>query len=330
MVWEGGEIGTSPQLRPWSFELRRIPNALGLGAVATQDANPAEMAWEVLTNAIWGAGIDTSLLDSAGFAAVGAVLASENFGLSILWDQRREISAFLSDSILRPIDGVIFPSLRDGVVKLKLIRDDSDLDTVPVLTPSNSDLVNYSRTAWQGTTNDLRVLFTSRAAGYKQDVAPAFDLSNYDLQGGTRVSQQMQYPGVMNGTLASQLAWRDQRALSFPLAQATIRTNRSNHRLEQGDVFILRWPELSIDQLVMRIKTVRHGAPGSRSIELDVVQDIFSLASSAFTVPPATEWSPVGADPVPVVLQDLGESPYLLLARDDGSAGPGTKPGPRA
>lgn len=323
-VFEKGEIGTTVQLRPLSFELRRIPAGLGLGAILTEDANPAEIAWEALTNPVWGAGADPSLLDMAGFTAVGSVLDSEGMGLSTLWDQRKEIDDFITDAVLQPIDGVIYPSMRDGIVKLKLIRDDYSIPSIPVLSPSNADLVNFSRTAWQGTTNDLRVVYTSRAGSYKQDVAPAFDLSNYDLQGAQRVSQQRQYPGVTRAALASELAWRDQRALSTPLAQATVRTNRSNHRLEQGDVFVLRWPERSIEQLVMRIKTVKHGAPGSRSIELECIQDVFSLAASAFAETPVTEWVEIVVPAAPVTNQDLEESPYLLLATDDGSASPGT------
>lgn len=325
-IWQNGEIGTSPSLRPFSFEQRRIPSLLGLGAIDTADANPAEIAWETLTNRVWGGRADTSLLDLAQFTAVGEALEDEGFGLSILWDQRREIDAFLVDQVLRPIDGIIFPDFRSGKVTMKLIRDDYDPETVTVLHPGNAEIVSFTRSAWQGTTNDLRVLFTSRASGYKQDVAAAFDGANYEMQGGQRVSQQVQYPGIMDQDLAAEAAWRDVRATSVPMAQATIRTNRYAHRLAQGDVFVLRFPEYFPGQILMRIKTVKIGAPGGggRAIELDCVQDVFSLASSAFAAPPPTEFVDTVADPEPVERQELGEAPYLLLAKDDGSAGAGT------
>lgn len=323
-VWQQGEIGTTPNLHAFGFELRRIPSALGLGAIDTADANPAEIAWDILTNPIWGGRVDQSILDMAGFQTVGATLADEDFGMSLLWEQRANLDSFIVDQILRPVDGIMFPGLREGKVKFKLIRDDYDPDTVTVLHPGNATMVNFSRSAWQGTTNDLRVLFTSRASGYKGDVAPAFDGANYELQGSQRVGQQTRYPSVSSGALAKDLAWRDLRATSVPMASCKIRTNRYAHPLEQGDVFVLRWPPYFEGQIVMRIKTVTHGAPGGRSIEIDAVQDVFSLASSAFAAPPATEFVESIEDPEPVVLQDLGEAPYLMLAKDDGSAGTGT------
>ena len=315
------QIGTAPHIRGMSFETRRIPNLLGLGAINTADANPAEIIWETCMDPVWGARADASLFDQASFEAAGATLASEGLGLSLQWDQRRNFDEWITDAVLRPVDGLVYPSLREGLVKFRLIRDDYDPETVTVLHPGNAELQSFAFNGWENTVNDIKVLFTSRASGYRQDVAPAFDGANYDRQGGRRVTQQNQYPGVGTAAVATDLAWRDLRAVSRPMARATVKANRYAHRLEQGDVFMLRgFEDLQGTQLLMRILKVSEGAPGDRNLLIESVQDVFALASSAYAAPPASEWAEVVEDPEPVTLQVLAEVPYLILLRDDQTA----------
>lgn len=321
-VWERGEVGHSPVVHPFSFEMSRYPATLGYGSIGV-DLNPAEALYEVHTDPVWGMGVATDLLDTASFQAAADVLEDEGLGISTIWDSSTGIGAFCEE-ILRPIDGVLFPSLREAKIKLALARGGYDEGTLPVFSPANVvEMRNMSWSGWEETINQLLVLFTSRASGYKQDVAPAFDGANFHMQGQS-VSRTVNYPMVTDATVANTLAWRDLRASSVPLARGTLAINRAAHVLDPGDVFVLRWPMRGIDSLVARATKVRVGGPGEGAIEVDWVQDVFSLASSVFGDAPATEWTEPVSDPEPVTIQDVEEVPYLLLARDDGSAGGGT------
>jgi hypothetical protein len=317
------EVGESPNLRAMSFEMSRYPSLLGFGAIGL-DANPAEIVYEVLRDPDFGLGASVDAMDTPNFQAVAATLLAESFGLSLTWDQSKGVGDFIEEAVLRPIDGVLFPDLRTTKLKLKLIRDDYDESTLPILDPSNSELVSFQRTEWAETFNEVRVLFTSRASAYQQGSTKAFDAANFDLRG--LVSQRgRNYPGVNDSTLASKLAWRDLRAIAVPLAKAKVRSNRAGMVFLPGDVFLLRGHARlrQGEQIVMRVANVNPGAPGRYAVEMECFQDVFSLGTSAFASPPATEWTDPVSDPEAITLQRFGEVPYLYLLRDDGSAARG-------
>lgn len=323
VVLENVEVGETPQLRTLSFELSRWPALLGYGAIGL-DANPAEIAYEALRESDWGLGVAADLIDTASFQAAASTLESEGFGLSLLWDQPKSVGDFLEEAVLRPIDGLVFPSLREAKMKMKLIRGDYDPSSIPILDPTNCEVIDFQRTSWEETFNEVRVLFSSRASAYQQTPAKAFDAANFDLRGLASLRGR-NYPGITDPGLASRATWRDLRAVSIPLAKGKVRSKRAGAVFLPGDVFLLRGPPLrGGEQIVMRVADVNPGAPSKYAVEMECFQDVFSLGTSAFANPPATEWTDPVSEPEPITLQRFGEVPYLLLLRDDGSAARGT------
>lgn len=322
-IWRGGEVGTSHFIKPWSFELGRYPSNLGFSPIG-DDLNPAEMIWELMLNSTWALGLPSSNLGSASFIAAGTTLESEGMGVSFTWDQRKAVETMVQE-VLKHIDGVVFLNFRTGVIDLALARGGTDPSSLPIFDTSNiAELVSFSRTGWDETVNELKVLWTNRAGNYKQASAPVFDLANFDLQGGTSVSTTVQYPGFTTATNANKAAWRDLRSLSFPLAKCSIRVNRKGNKLLPGDLFVFSWSPLEVSLIVMRVLRLRSSELGDGKIIVDATQDVFSLSASAFGDAPASEWTdPVGS-PTAFTLEDIRETPYQLLAEDDGSAAEGT------
>ena len=311
LVFQGFYVGTTPNMRPWSFVVRRLPQALGSGYHDINgDANPAELLYEVLTDATWGLGLPAAKIDTASFQSAAATLYSENFGLSGVIDNRRSIEDIVRE-ILRHIDGVMYLDPTTGQWVLRLARADYDPATLPVFDQSNIlELGDYARGAWDETVNEVRVGYTDRGGGYQGATAIAQDIANWNIQGGI-VSSTVQYPYCHTADLAARLASRELRALSYPLARCRLRVNRQAYTIAPGDVFRLSWAPLGITDMVMRVTRVNYGNLTDGTIELDAVQDVFSLGSSLYAAVPPTGWYDPSTDPAPCPNEAVLEAPYF-------------------
>ena len=62
---------------------------------------------QCLNNATWGLGYAASEIDAPSFQAAANSLASEQYGLSILWDREQPLEEFIAE-VLRHIDGTLY------------------------------------------------------------------------------------------------------------------------------------------------------------------------------------------------------------------------------
>lgn len=288
-------LGNSTSIKPWAFELKRIPDPLSLGGDATVngfDANPANVLYELLTNKQYGLGIDPSLIDSTSFATAGATLADEGNGFSYIWDRIQKISQVLR-LVEEQIDGVIFFA-SNGKYKINLARDDYDIDLVPQVTESSGlmEVEDFTRGSWSDTTNEVRVSFVSRSDTYKGTYAVAQDLANIRVQQGQTVSVTQSFPGCMDATLANFLAWRKLRTLSYPLARAKLTLNRNFSDLEPGQVIAFSSTQFGLTKLPMRVQRIDTGILDDGKVRVDVIQDVFTADVGSFGDPPDGGWEP--------------------------------------
>ena len=318
-------FGNSTTIKPWKFEVRRIPDGLGLGGAATvnsADANPANVLYEILTDNEWGLGIDPSQIDSSNFSAAGTTLNSEGNGFSHVLDG--PISGIeLIRLIEEQIDGVVYYSQLDAKWRIKLARADYDVSTIRELTPSNvQEIESFSRGSWAETTNEVRTSFVDRNDFYKETFALAQDSANLRIQGVT-VSTTVNFPGVKDRTLANQLAWRELRGLSYPLAKATIIVDRTFFDVFPAEVLAFSDPDLGFDRIPMRVQRIDYGLLEDNKIRLDLVQDIFAFQVGSYSDPTQTGWEPPEDQLVafPADEQVAFEAPRAFLVRDPDSSG---------
>lgn len=318
LVFRHFYFGNSTYLKALKFKVKRLPANLGNGK---QDiggqANPAEMLYELFTNEAWGMGGAASQLDLASFQAAASKLHAEGFGMSMVWDNRVSVEE-IAGEILRHIDGVIYADLATGKLVLALARDDYNVADLPQFDETNVlDFTDFGRTALDETCNEVRVLYREELT---EKTAIAQDLANRDTQGAV-VSTEISYYGCPTSALANKLSYRDLRALSFPLAKGSLKMNRAGYTLRPASVIRLTWAKYGIAQIVMRVIRVRPGELASGGIEVDVVQDVFSISSSIYADPAGTGWQPPTTDPVdPQTVQTL-EAPYMLRLLNGGEAG---------
>lgn len=322
-VFEDGYIGNSTSIQPWSFEVRRIPNGLGLATPSVNggnDANPMNVLHELYTDMEWGLGFPAGDIDTANWTAAANTLLSEGNGFSMLLD--REISAEeLIDEIQRQIDGVVFLDHRTGLWKVKLAREEAAVATITTVL----DVKAYAATTWEETVNRFSAIYSDRADNYKEKPALADDSANAQLQGGGTpttarpVSATATFPGVKDATLANTIAWRELRTLSVPLISAEIEVDRSFWDILPGDVVAWTNAERGLTARKFRVTSIDYGAPGAERITLAIVEDVFQFASGSFAAPPASGWSNPAGIPGAFVDVQVFEAPRALTYRGLGS-----------
>lgn len=317
VVFERPYIGNSAQLRAISFELQSITNQLGLSGGIEQigsDQNPAEAIYRILTYDWAGAGLAVGSVDQTSFAAAAQTLYDEGNGISLLVSSQDNAANAVKEC-LRQIDGTLYQDPETGKLVLKLIRADYNIDDLPVFDESNVlALMEFTRTAWSETANEVRVTFTDRSTKYATATALAQNLANINAQDRVR-SQTVSFPGCTTASLASTLAARELGQASVPLFKARLELNREAQTLRPGDVFVLAWDDYGIEQAVMRIQRLDLGALADGRVVVEAVQDAFGASTVVFADTPSGEEVDLGRDPAEIEsgVRAWIEIPYFLM-----------------
>lgn len=326
-------------LRPVWVQVTRIPEGpLGKDFI-NGDANPADMIFEILTNRDWGIGMPRTLLDTDSFGSAAQTLRNENFGLSIMWTRSSAAEKFIGE-VLDHIQATLSIDPKNGLLRLRLLRDDYDRNNLFVVHPGNASLSNVQRKAWGDTANEVTVTYTD-PENEKEVSLTEHDNANISIQGGV-ISTSRNYYGVRSASLARRLAKRDLRQASTPLLGCTANIDRRAWNLIPGDVIEIRWPEYGMAQVYMRVTSVDYGKPGDSAVKVEATEDIFSYGTSVFTeikesdgtLPPPPDIAPptptpddgglgtqdpVGTPdddpPEPLDHHFIASAPYFMVAR---------------
>lgn len=308
-------IGLNPYLKRWAFWGTRI-HTRSDGSVQWYDAkseidgdmNAAHIIRECLTDNDWGMGYPESDIDDESFMMAADIMHSEGFGISLNWDKSVILQEFIQ-LVLGHIDASLYVSRTTGKFVLKLIRGGYNIDDLLVLDENSIDKVtDFKRNAVGELVNSVTVVYWDSSTGSNgsitvQDIALA-------AQQRATIGTTKQFPGITKGHLANRVASRVLRALSVPLASATLYTNRKASSLNVGDVFVFKWRDFGITQLAMRVVNIEMGALGSNAIKVQCVEDVFSLTEATYADPPPSSWEDPNKPPVPVVHYQTYDSPY--------------------
>lgn len=312
----------NPYIKPWSAELTRIlrrsdgsPQWYSGKADIGGDMNPAHILYECLTDRTWGRGYSPAEIDDASFRAAADTLHAENFGLSILWDQQQDIESFI-ERILQHIDGSLYVSPRTGLFTLKLTRADYDPATLLVLNTNNViRLESFERTLPEELVNQVTLSYHDRATDKSVSISVQ-DIAGIERSLGEIKDAKVSYEGVANGALAARLAMRDLRQLSSPLAKITLVASRVAAGLNIGDVFKLAWPELRIEQLVLRVAQIGYGTLTDGRVRITCVEDVFGLPAAVYLAPAASSWVDPRQAPIPANCVSVTELPYWSIVQE--------------
>lgn len=266
------------------------------------DMNAVHIIYECLTEPSWGMGAPPTMLNLAAFEAAAQTIFDEEFGLSLMWAQQTTIEAFIQE-IIDHIQATLYVDPTDGLISIKLIRNDYDPDDLITLDKDNANITSFQRKLVSETINEIVVTWTN-PENEQEETVSAQDLANISIQGGI-VSDSRNYYGVRTKELATFLAWRDLAPASAPLVSCEIETDRSTWNFVPGGVVKLSWPEYGISSMIMRIGQIDYGKPGDMRIKLFCMEDVFGLDLVAYTVPGKTQWTQPSTVPVPAPFTEI-------------------------
>jgi len=321
-------VGNSTSIKPWKYELQRIPNGLALGsggAVNTLDANPANVIYEILTDTDWGLAIDPAKVDTSNLAAAGETLATEGNGFSYLQDTPIEAAELIA-LVEEQISGILFFNQLEGQFQITLARADYDVGDIPHFDDDTIlEFSSFARGSWEDTSNYVRCQFNDRADDYKGTFGLAIDSANIRIQDGAIIVATRSFPGVKDKDLANDLAWRDLRTLAVPLAKASIKVETgAGYTLQPGQTIAITNADLGITDLAMRITRVDYGDLTDNRIHLDLVEDVFYYLAASFGAPIDSGWVPPADTLLPFLTAETikMECPRAFNARDPQATGP--------
>lgn len=320
--WESGEVGLQPSLRPFEFDISRFPDGLDLATINPGDeiiddgANPMNVIYECVNNSEWGFNIGPGNINVANLRTLAATLKTEGQGFAWIWDRRMDVKEVIK-MIEQQVDGVLYQDPVTGIFDFQLIRDDYILGNLPVLDESNvSNITRFARPSWAATSNVVNAQYTDREKNYNTSYAVAHDNANIDIVKDTN-AVEVKFPGCKTASLANQLAWREIRALSYPIAVGKLETDRSQYSVKPGDVRALSWPRLGIITLPIRVTKVGRGKILNNTITIDFTEDIFSSQPGAFADPELSKWTPPSDIALVPLDEILLEVPYRITNQLD-------------
>ncbi|WP_213664316.1 hypothetical protein [Stutzerimonas stutzeri] len=315
----------NPYPKPWELlRYRRLKGwdgepwypetcAIDLAGGQIRAMNPAHILYETYTNRDWGRGLDRSMMDDAAFRAGALQLFNEGFGLCLEWKRSTSLSEF-RDQITDHIGAYVGPDRRTGLITLTLIRDDYDVETLPLF-DEDSGLLSIEEDETSSALiapSQLFVEYTDAITGETRR-ARAVNAPIAQAQGGP-AGEVVSYPGLPTAELAGRVAGRDMRVKGSNLRKFKVRLDRRGWKLGPAEPFRVRSLKRGIETIVLRAGRIEDGTLASGAITVTALEDVFGLPSASFVAVPPSGYVPPDRTPQAVSLRRLMEVPYRELA----------------
>lgn len=308
VVLEKCYIGNSPAPAAVSFEVSRyspgpefeLGSVYGYASIYAQvgpggvDANPAYVIHEILTSNRFGAAIPRSFIDEQSFIDAAVKFFNEGLGVSLAIDSATSAGDVINN-ILQITQTAMYQDKSTGKLKLKLIRNDYELDDLFRINDSNIVNVNdYTKGSLDSAASEVKITYRSREFQYRDRTAIAQN-TGVRMHKGDVDTRTFSMPAISRAEVAAQVAQRELVALSGQLATCSVECNRSAAEVEVGDVVLMSWMPQKIERIAMRVTEVGLGEAGSKAVTLKLVQDIFGVHASIYTTGSERAWSkPLG------------------------------------
>lgn len=294
-------------------------SALVAESIPLIDMNPAHIIRECLTDTTWGMGYNDADIDDDTFTAAADTLYSESFGLTLKWNQEEEIQEFVS-TVLSHIDAFLYVSRSTGKFVLKLIRNDYDIDTIPVL--DEDDVIEWTEVKHrQPSEASSSVLVKFYLRERRKNAAHLVTNLAQAMQATKVLPTTRNYPGITKSSLAIRVATRDVISLGSGLTSGRLIGKRTIEGLNPGDPFRLISARHRLSGEVMRVADLTFGDGRANKIGVKYFQDVFNLSASVLVDDSNSGgWEPPSNAPLPVSPRLVWEMPFRELRQMIGDA----------
>ncbi|MGN0920215.1 MAG: VWA domain-containing protein [Cellvibrio sp.] len=280
------------------------------------DMNPAHILRECATSKIFGMKLSDSDIDDAAFFAAADQLYAERMGISLLWDSDSMSLKDFVDEICRHIDASFYVN-QEGLLTIKLIRDDHDVNSLIELDESNiCDVFSAQSTPVTELINSVTGVFWDAKTGKDASITVS-DPALVQMQGRIK-STTLQYPGFTNSEIVARRLQSDLQTLSNSMFSCEIVVNRLPENLNNGSAFLFTWPELNIHKMIMRVADIDWGDGRENQIKITATQDSFTLPEDA-VVNESPGWIDPAVPAAPAETLAI-ELPYFELCQKQGQA----------
>jgi hypothetical protein len=272
--------------------------------------NPAHIIYDALTGEEMQ-GEPTGLIDEASFIAAADTLYAEGFGLCTTYDSDQESPWDFIQRICNVAGAACSQSRITGLYYLDLIRNDYDIDDLPIIT--DDDIIEWQEEATVPAemVNSVAVTWYDVLNKEERTTAPIVALGHVRTSGEV-IPQTSVYKEIPFEDIALRCAKRDVDGKSKPLRKFSLTVQRKHRFLRPSMPFRLQAPKRGIADMVCRLGQISHGVHLDGRVRMIAVQDIFGLPDAVHIspiTPPTDSTDPTAAD-----LSIAMEAPYVELA----------------
>ena len=225
--------------------------------IAGTQINPAHEIRDALINPDLGGQYTADDLDDASFRQAADILYAENFGLSPVWNGTDKTETYIQ-SLLDCIDGIRTRDRGTGRIRLRLLRGGYAAASLPAIGPGDfSALTDMAAVSLDALVNKITLKYTKLTdTGEESASITQENLANIDMQGGRINAVEVTFEHLTNAIpdLAPRILSRELRARSYPLRSFTLQGKSTLESLEEGDLFVLAYPDMGLERMICRWK----------------------------------------------------------------------------
>ncbi len=281
-ITDNFDLGSNPSYPQVLFDLTRYPDtSLAVDPNIGDDANPACVAWEIITNPIWGCSIPEGYLDAEAFKIVGEQLKDEGLGISFTLDSNKTATSVLQD--IMSWTNMFFFINTSGELSVSLLRENTEITSDNYIVIDDKHLLpgslEVSSSSVSSLINQVKAQWTNKDKNF---IAQTVVVNNPASQQsyGLRF-QNVNLSGLTSAENANKQANRLLIGRSLPLRQAQFECNKYTTRPWVGRYILLcpgSWN--SSDYMLMFITQVEETEIGSGTVKVTAVEDRLSFMAS--------------------------------------------------
>lgn len=274
-------------------------------------ANPAAIIAECFLNTQWGLGFQIGQLDLDSFETAAATLAAEQFGMCLTWSDQTRMEDFINQ-ILKTVNAARYEDPSTGRIGLRLIRDDYDINSLPIFDTSNVvEVSSLVRPDSSDIINQVTINFIDRATGVDRSIT-AHNGASIDQLGAVNPTT-IDYPGIPTMDIARRVVSRELGTYSRGMGGLKLITNPDGAKLKAGDVFKLNWAPLGISGMVLRVSEVDYGLLTDNRVTIQAVEDFFAFPSTSYIGGGNSGWIDPNQTPKSIGKSKVFEIPYYMF-----------------
>lgn len=291
------KLGRTPTAKTYQFVIERLPahdadgymtrpngtSITGFYVRGSADpnhinyhqANPAAMIYEILTNKVWGRGLDASLFNEASFVTCATFFYQKNIGMGLTVAAVEKMTELLNGIMSHVKMCLLF----DGeTIKAKCLLDPQQTAAaIQTITRADVSKLQVIRPLWNGTFNSVRAEFTDSTRNFKSSTTFIPDLANIAVNQGRSNCKRIQFTAFCDYNTARRQAYRVLRDMSYPAMRAVITMNRFKSQVEVGDTFRLIWSEYGANTVTayFQVTGIEEAGADSEEIRLSATEDLY-------------------------------------------------------